>query len=722
VFKKFQAILLSAIVVIFAPLTLLGDGLIIIDPLSIIFEQPARLNVAYHHVAVSIDHQVATTNVDQVFENPYDVALEGTYIFPVPAQACIHNFTLRVNGTSVTTNVLTKEEAHAEYESLVKKHKDAALLEFIGRDMVKAHISSIPARQKIRVNIEYTELLTAQNGTIKYHYTLGTEKFSAKILDDVSVTVTIKAPQTITNVYSPTHKIALKQLDKNACVASYEEKDVRPLRDFILYYTMPQDEIGFNVVTYKDGTDDGFFLAMMSPHSVDTSSHNKAHQIVPKNIVFVVDRSGSMYGEKIQQAKQALNFCLTNLNPHDHFNIISFDDAIDMYQSELVAATSKNIKSAQNYVDALHDRGCTDINKALLQALQQLPISNNPNIIIFLTDGEPTSGECDISKIIKNTKHANATNVRLFSFGVGYDVNTTLLDKISLDNKGTSDYIEPQENIESKVSSFYLKVANPFLTDLELAFSGAHVKEIYPVVLPDLFYGSQLLVVGRYTRGGAVQLNLMGEQSNIHKQYIFASHFATQDTHNDFLPRIWAQRKIAHLVDQVVLEGKAQNIVDEIITLSRMYGIITEYTSFLVGADAQTFTNKSFADTMKHLTVQSLSFASSDQSGYSSVSRAKEQQKSRSTMFDTSDQTNALYGAKETIRTVGARTFYLKDNVWIDAQHTDASPIIKIKLFSDAYFDLVRKSPEFGACLALGNQVIIKTGSSSVCIDNKQLQ
>ncbi|MFH1831193.1 MAG: VIT domain-containing protein [bacterium] len=713
--KKLKALFFSAIVTLFAPLALLGDGFIIIDlsPNPVI--KPARLNVAYHHVTVSIDHQVATTKIDQVFENPYDFAIEGTYLFPVPEQANINKFALHVNEKILHTNILTKDAARAEYESLTRKHKDTALLEFIERGMISAHISSIPAHQKIRVNIQYSELLTAQNGTVKYHYTLGTEKFSAKELDDVSVTVDIKAPQTITNIYSPTHRISVTQPDKTNAHVKYEEKNVRPQRDFLLYYTMPNDEIGFTVLTYKDGQDDGYFLAMMSPN---INSQKETPKILPKNIVFVVDRSGSMCGKKIEQAKQALVFCLERLNTNDNFNIISFDDRLDMYKSGLVQATPENIKNARVFVDTIQDRGCTDINTALTEALKQLPDSKNPNMIIFLTDGLPSAGVCNIKQIIKNTKKANATNVRLFAFGVGYDVNTTLLDKISLDNKGTSDYIEPQENIEAKVSQFYLKVAHPFLTDLAFSVTGTQVKEIYPIILPDLFYGSQLLVVGRYTNGGPVTLNLMGNQSDTKKQFIFTPQFATQDTHNDFLPRIWAGKKIAHLVDQVILESETQNLVNEIVTLSRMYGIITEYTSFLVNSDAKSFTRDIFTKEMYKCASQSLSYASCDMSGKSSVTRAKSQQLSRSSIADISEETNALYGAQETIRNVGARTFYLKDTIWIDAKHTDASPIIKIKLFSPEYFDLMRKLPELGACLALGNQVIIKTISGSVSIEN----
>ncbi len=698
--KIMLSLLISSILM---PLALLGDGLIMIMPLPGKWSEPVRLNVMYHRVNIAIDHQVATTKVDQVFENPYKHAIEGTYLFPVPEHANIHTFAVSVDGKELKTSILQRDEARVEYESLVRKHKDPALLEFLGQGMVHARVGKIKAHQKIRINIEYSELLVADNGTVKYHYTLGTEKFSAKELDDVSISMDIKAPQAIANVYSPTHKVAVEIKDPSHVSVRYEEKKVRPLRDFIVYYTMPHDKIGFNVLTYKDDQEDGFFLAMMSPAS-DTAK--KDQSVIAKNIVFVVDRSGSMWGNKMEQAKQALDFCLSRLNAQDHFNVISFDDVVDVYHDGLVEATAGNINDARAYVANLQPRGCTDIDVALKRALEILPEGDAPNMIIFLTDGQPTSGECNIHRIIKNTKKANASRVRLFSFGVGYDVNTTLLDKISLDNKGVSDYIEPEENIEAKVAQFYLKVANPVLTDLVLSFAGTKVSEIYPVELPDLFRGSQLMVVGRYDQGGSVELDLSGKQDVAEKHFVFTSTFAENDTHNSFLPRIWAGRKIAHLVDQVVLEGKVQSLIDEIIALSKRYGIITEYTSFLVDVDVQDF-GRGISQDMVNMTSSSLNFASFDQVGSSSVKRAKTQKMQRESFVDMSEETNAQFGVAQKIRNVGARTFYQKGDAWIDAEYSDALPIVKVKLLSDAYFDLLRTNPAVGPYLALGNKVTV---------------
>jgi len=691
------------------PLQMHASGFIIIDPFPIP-HRPKPLQIKQHDVDVSIDKQVATTTVSQEFYNPNNRVLEGTYIFPVPQDVSIQDFTLQVNDKTYTAKVLNKDKARNYYETIVRKHKDPALLEYVGKRLVKVRIYPIQAKSSIHISFAYTQLLKADDGSIKYCHALGANK-STKYINNASIRVHIMAEKNIVNLYSPTHELSIFKSGRKKAKVSCTEKNIGSSRDFILYYATAQTEIGCNVLTYKEGAEDGFFLAMMSPNV----SKKAAKNIVGKNIIFVIDTSGSMSGKKIQQAKETLQFCLQNLNKQDHFNIIRFSSDVSAYKTELVQANHNQIQQALSYVDTLRATGCTNIDGALKKALYQLPESNNPNMIIFLTDGQANVGESRTTHIIANANTRNKANARIFSFGVGYDVNTTLLDKISLGNKGTSDYVRPSENLENVISKFYKKIAHPVLTDLQLQVSGTTIKEIYPINLPDLFHGSQLLVLGRYTNGGKITLTLSGNQNNVEKKYIFSPTFTKHNTRNDFLPRLWASRKIAHLIDNIVLEGKNQDMVDEIITLSKKYGIITQYTSFLVDANAQAFSQDNYAETMKDSVLENLCYAAKDVVGQGSFTRAKNQECLRkSTTVCTDYTTDKQSSTTQKIRTVRARTFYLKDNIWIDADHTDKSPITRIKAFSKAYFDLLQKYPDMGTYLALGKNVILKTDTGSI--------
>jgi len=714
---------------VFTPVLVRADGLIVIKhpvmppPRFTIPVEPMRLNIKYHHVTVSINNQVAITKVDQVFSNPYPYDLEGTYIFPIPEHASIHNFTMHMNNKPVSAKIHSKEEARNIYENIVRQQKDPALLEYIGRGMVQARVYPIPANGEVRITLEYSELLKADNGVVKYYYTLSTEKFSGTPLDDVSIAMDITSAHPLLNVYSPTHKIDINTVNNNGnhnkTHVTYQEKHVRPDRDFIVYYTVSKDEIGFNVLTYKDtqankDKEDGFFMVLASPNNTSKQSP----VVIKKDIVFVIDTSGSMMGEKLEQAKRALLFCLSQLNSGDRFNIIRFDDRVDLYEKNLVSATQANIGNARTYVNNLETRGSTDINSALTVALQQFQKQDTPNMIIFLTDGQPTSGECNIGRIVKNIKHANLSTTRLFVFGVGYDVNTQLLDKLSLGNKGISDYITPNENIESKVSQFYLKISHPVLTDIMLRCRGTQVREIYPVDLPDLFLGSQLLVVGRYGNGGNVTLDLSGKQNATEKHYIYDAKFTENNTENDFLPRIWASRKIAYLVDQMMLHEKQNDeIIKTIVALSKQYGIITEYTSFLVDVDSKEFGKNGVSGDMLAKASQKLTQASCDSTGEASVMRAKGQQCFRESSSVADAMGMQQPGMHDVIRCVRARTFYQKDNIWVDAGHTDTSVVIKIKPMSPAFFMILKTLPDLSSYLAIGNKVMIKAPTCSICID-----
>lgn len=696
----------------FVPWQAHGGGFIVIEsaPQIMMPQKPLRFISLSHHVSTTIDNQMAVTRVEQVFENPYSHNLEGSFIFPIPKDAAIHDFKLYVNNEPIAGQIFDKDAARKIYETIVISQKDPALLEYADRGMFQGRLRPISPISQLRIVFEYSELLKADNGTVKYTHTFSTNKLLGGKSNNTSISVDIHSNQQISNIYSPTHQTDVVLKSPTDALVRYQETNTILPHDFILYYTLPKDEIGFNVVTFKENLNEGFFLAMLSPNNGKLQDG-----VIAKNILFVLDTSGSMYGNKIEQAKKALKFCLNNLNKQDRFNIISFNASIDFFDKKLVNAANQNINKALAYVDGLEANGGTDIDLALKNALKQLSADDNSNMIIFLTDGEPTVGECDIRHIIRNVKQSNLANTRLFSFGVGFDVNTTLLDKVALDNKGASDYVRPDESIESTVTQFYKKVAHPVLTDLRLTFSGTKAKEILPVDLPDMFFGSQLVIVGRYTDGGNVSLHLSGNSNAIEKHYVFNTHFAVNQIDNDFLPRIWASRKIAFLVDQIVLEGNNDALVKDLIALSKKYGIITKYTTFLVHDDSNKAEN---AHAYQQMACASLAQDANEQVGACSVARAKNQQhlRNNSTMDNAYIDENGT-NTQERIRNAGPRTFYQHNDVWVDAEHSDDSPITHVKMLSPEYFDLLEKFPEYSPYFALGNKVMFTTEHGSICVD-----
>ena len=358
------------------------------------------LTVKYHHVEVTIENQVATTRIDQVFINDYDREIEGTYIFPLPEDAAISTFDMWVDGKKLEGRVLPKDEARRIYEEIVRSRRDPALLEYVGRNAFQARIFPIPARGEKRVQIEYSQLLAADNGLVKYVYPLNTEKFSPKPLKDVSVSVQIKAarPSSPSTRPATTWRSCARASARPS--ASYEAANVRPDKDFVLYYTPAGDDVGLNLLTYRPSGEDGYFLLLAAPKvEVDAS------KVVPKDVILVLDTSGSMEGKKIAQAKDALRFVLDHLNDADRFNIVTFNTAVTRYADSLRPAADR--AAARKFVDDIRADGSTNIDGALREAFQGLS-SERPAVVIFLTDGLPTAGVTDAGKIAANASKAAA--------------------------------------------------------------------------------------------------------------------------------------------------------------------------------------------------------------------------------------------------------------------------------------------------------------------------
>ncbi|MBP9093274.1 VWA domain-containing protein, partial [bacterium] len=306
----------------------------------------------------------------------------------------------------------------------------------------------------------------------------------------------------------------------------------------------------------------------------------KSNQIVGKDIVLVADTSGSMQGEKMEQCKKALKYVVNSLSPADRFGLVNFSTDAESFRSSLAAATPENKKAAVAFIDDLEARGGTNIGDALHTGISLLKEeTTRPAYLVMMTDGEPTVGETATANILKLA--ANKKDIRLFDFGVGYDVNTRLLNKLSESHHGTSQYLEPGENLETALSSFYDKIKSPVLSDVNIAYNGITVKDTYPRQVKDVFAGSQVLLLGRYKGSGQANVVVSGKINGVAKAFSFPLGFEASQTGHSFLPKLWAMRRIAYLTEVAQENGNTKEVVDEIVALSKKHGIISAFTSFL---------------------------------------------------------------------------------------------------------------------------------------------
>ncbi|MBN1886357.1 MAG: VWA domain-containing protein [Thermoflexales bacterium] len=679
--------------------------------------QPVRLSIKYHRVTVTIDDQIALTHVDQVFVNDEAYEVEGIYIFPLPHDAAISRFDMWVDGQKIEGKVLSRDEARRIYDDIVRSQRDPALLEYVDRGAFQASIFPIPPGGERRIELEYSQILPAEGGLIHYVYPLNTEKFSARPIEQVSVDAHITSNDAMKAIYSPSHPVAVSRSGDFEAQVGYEAANVKPDQDFELYYSVSQDTIGLNVITYNEDGQDGYFVLLAAPKvEVDES------QIVSKDVIAVIDTSGSMDGVKISQAKAALRYVLDHLNAEDRFNVVRFSTDVQSYAPDLRPAAER--EAGKHFVDRMSAMGNTDINRALLEALASAD-QERPTILIFLTDGIPTTGVTKADGIIANVNQAIRPNVRLFAFGLGDDVNTYLLDTLSADNRGVTSYVRPGQAIDEAVSAFYAKVSTPVLADLEIDFGDWVVYDAYPAPLPDLFLGTQLVLVGRYQPQIQVghplveRITLKGTLNGQVQSFSYELPGAvpldsTGAQRASFIPRLWATRKIGYLLTQIRLHGESKEMVQQIVELAVKYGIVTPYTSFLVTEEhalTESGRQKIVEEQLQALPSLMPGLGGADGGGVgapaveASVSQQRLYDAEQSPSYSAPGQDTSL---AQQIRTVGAKTFVQQGQVWTDTAF-DSSKMTAVQLGfgSDDYFKLVSARPELGRYFAQGSEVLV---------------
>lgn len=537
-------------------------------------------------VNADIRDQVATVQIAQTFQNVSSRTLETQFVFPLPADAAISALTLIVDGKELTGELKPRGEARKIYEDIVRRQKDPALLEFVEHGVFRTSVFPVPAGKSRRVEIKYRQLLKSDSGLIDFGLPLGAVRHCSMPVDKLRVSVRIKTQKELKNVYSPTHDFQIDRATSNKAVCQLELDNVRKPDDVRLLFGTRGSEFGMDLVTYKpEGDEQGYFMLLATPRM-----KTKKDVAIPKTIVFVVDRSGSMAGEKIDQAKASLKYMINSLGEKDTFNIVSYSSDVESFRPELETVTGETKKEALSYVDDLYSGGGTNINDALKTSLGMLQDKDRPTYVLFFTDGLPTVGKTNESTIASNARSANAVNARVFSFGVGFDVNSRLLDRISNDHRGTSVYVKPEQDVEVASTQLFRKVSSPAMTSLEIRFSsdaiessGKLVNRVYPANLPDLFFGEQLVAVGRYRQPGEVTVRLTGNIAGKARTLKVNAQLGNSNNtaRNNFVEELWATRRIGTIIDELDLNGQNKELIDELVALSLKHGIMTPYTSFL---------------------------------------------------------------------------------------------------------------------------------------------
>ena len=666
----------------------------------------------------------ASTRVKQVFYNPSPQQLEGYFLFPVPKDVVVQEFSMDINGVKHKAELLDAQKAKKIYEAIVRQSKDPALLEFYGKRLFRVRVFPILARKKLSIELNYTESISTNNGTQEYTVAMNTDKYAAKGLNNVSFEIDLSTKQPLKSIYSPTHAVEIKRKDANTALIVYKASKSIPNRDFKLYFRSSQKNIGLSFLNFKKPKEAGYFLMNISP------GLDQKQAIIAKDIVFVLDKSGSMAGKKMEQAKKALAFCIEHLNKDDRFEIIPFSTEASSLFGTVQKISSSNKQAALEFLERIEPIGGTNIEEALSLALEsRTQESVRPLSIIFLTDGKPTVGLHDETALLSKIKKQNQSKVRIFTFGIGTNLNTHLLDKITESSRAYRTYVMPDEDIELKVSDFYTKVAAPVMTDVQIAFDkNVRIYDVYDKEIPDLFRGSSISLIGRYQGTGNATITVSGKVNGQTKQYSYSIKLEENNNKMNFVPDLWASRAVGYLLDQIRLNGSNKELVEEVTRLAKKHGIITPYTSYLILEDeavaaqnGQNIQNQilrpratnapkmreeiDFEEEVANVNAEEKGLKTK-KSGRMSVQISKEYQAlNRATnlaeaqqgtnRMNYTDQSGISRNLADNIIKVQGRAFYNNNNIWIDANialsDTRNSKTERIRFNSKAYFELLKQ-------------------------------
>ncbi len=650
--------------------------------------------------SVRVEGRSAKVVVDLTIANPHPTDQEVRFLFPIPRDAQVSSFALWEGGKKLEGKLLPADEARKIYQDIVRRRKDPALLEFVGRGAFQTGVFPVPPGEVRKLRAEYHQLLLAESGLVKLPL-----PFPAA-LESAGVRVEISGPDPIKNLYSPTHAVSVDRPSDRKAVVTWSRKPA-PAGDLELYWSEDARDVGASLLTFRPEKDKpGYFLLLASPKLEPDPEGPE-----PKDVVFVLDRSGSMRIDgKMRQAREALARFLAGLNPGDRYSIVTFSSGVETFRDVLVEPTPATLDAARRFLDASEPVGGTSLADGLAAGLRICTADGSARLklVVLLTDGVPTIGERDAAKILREAASANAGRARIFPFGIGLDVHAALLDRLATENGGLSEYVKPGEDLAVRIGAFHDRVRHPVLSGVRIAAEGVRLLDVQPQRIPDLFHGRQVVLSGRYEGSGAAALSISGRSRGAERVHRVEAWFdeATVGDSRAFVELVWATRQVGFLIERVQAEGASKELVDEIVRISTRYGILTEYTAFLAREDvdlAATAANNEVA----YRNLGELK----NESGARGVNQSENKKQCQEAQQPRANRWSNERGEETVVancRNVGRRTFFQKRARWTEVGADEKAPAREVAYFSDEFFRLLEEKPELNGVAALGRDVLVK--------------
>ena len=656
-------------------------------------------------VTVSVVGRVANVTVEEWFQNRGPGLGEGDYHYPLPGEAAFGSFSLWQGDTELRGETMDAGQARAIYEEIVRRKRDPALIELAGHGLIRARVFPINPGETRKITLRYTQILGREGDAWRFRYAAGAGPGSAGAA--TSFRLTADSADRLGDPYSPTHQVHTRRTGGRIEVTLADSST----GDLDLFLPLARPHVGVSLITHRPPGEDGYFMLLLAP---GTARADALH----RDLVAVVDVSGSMSGEKLAEAKAALEQLLASLHAGDRFRLIAFESGVRRFSAQWTTVSGESRSRAVDWVRGLETGGGTNIAGALDEAYSLPPAEGALGVVVFLTDGLPTVGEQDPERIAAHAEERRG-GFRVFSFGIGTDVNAYLLDRLTEQARGRTEYITPGSDIERAVGALASRIASPVLTDVALeGDDGVELYDVQPQALPDLFAGDEVVVFGRYrTSGaGAGTASVRGLRNGVAERFRSDAIGSGDVSSNEYIPRLWASRKAGALSREIRLHGQTPELMTALKDLALRYGILTEYTSYLVQEPGAVATNGPVEDFRRVAPA-----APKDQAGAGAIARSQAEARaaSQSVVVPDREELDGLLHGRAGInptRRAGGHLFILRDDVWTDLGHGDSLPVITVAPFSDAYFALLQAVPELTQAATLTPAVLVAGRRVSVKI------
>ncbi|HWS89487.1 MAG TPA: TonB family protein [Pyrinomonadaceae bacterium] len=559
-------------------------------------------------VRASVAGFLARVTVTQEFENPFKEKIEAVYTFPLPQAAAVDDMTMRVGGRTVKGKIMRREEAARVYRAARDAGQVASLLDQERPNVFTQSVANVMPGESVTVTISYVETLKYEAGTYEFVFPVvvgpryipgaptgrrprrGRLPNTDRVPDasrvtpppaepgtraghDISIEVSLDAGVPVEGLKSPSHEIDVERPSQSAARVRLKNLAAIPNKDFRLRYDVAGAKIQDAVLAHRDSRGGYFTLILQPPRRVTVED------VTPKELVFVLDTSGSMEGFPIEKAKETMGLALDSLNPQDTFNLITFAGDTHVLFEEPVPATRENLLRAQQFLQSRTGDGGTEMMKAIKAALAPSDARGHVRVVCFMTDGYVGN---DFEIIGEVQRHPNA---RVFSFGIGESVNRFLLDKMAEQGRGEVEYVSLTDDGSAAARRFHERVRNPLLTDISIDWGGLQVTDVYPRRIPDLFGSGPVIVSGRYTAGGRGLVRLRGTMSGQAFEREIRVELPESMAGNDVLATLWARRRVDDLMSEDyagMQTGEPRyDLREEIAGLGLEYRLLTQFTSFV---------------------------------------------------------------------------------------------------------------------------------------------